>query len=453
MSRRLAVSLLVLFLCVVCFVGNATEKRAWTLAVYIAGDNNLDQFGVEDIRQMAQVGSNESLHIVTLIDRFRAPAQLKYVEKDNVIVLEELGEIDSGDYREFVKFVRFVKDNYPAHNYAIVIWNHGTGWRFLRRPVHRGIAYDYSSNNHITNEQLGIAMAQVKEIIGRKIEVFVMDACLMQMVEVIHAVKDTCKYVVASQELEPGEGAPYHDILAEVTCDMTPLEFANNWVYKFAKSFDGGSQGFDISTQSSIDTSKFDDLVNSLNGFAKAVMSGRYVRDVRAVLQRVQNFDYRENIDLVHFAQLLGTRLEHDSSLRRSADRVVEAAKAAITANATSGPSVDNANGIAIYLPANFILDAKYSELCFSQATLWDDMIVHLQRQAMIAAVVDDLRNGSLATMRTFTEHVKSNSSDRRFVRFVLRELNQKVYGQDDVLSPATSSEFDALFEQIKSLI
>ncbi|MBP5469364.1 MAG: hypothetical protein J6Z11_08980, partial [Candidatus Riflebacteria bacterium] len=66
--------------------------KEWTFAVFLNCDNNLDRFGVEDQEEMARVGSNENLNIVTLIDRERGPAQINYIEKDNIKKIKDMGE-------------------------------------------------------------------------------------------------------------------------------------------------------------------------------------------------------------------------------------------------------------------------------------------------------------------------------------------------------------------------
>ncbi len=103
--------------------------KDWTIAVFLNADNNLDRYGMEDQKEMAKVGSNDFMNIVTLIDREKGPAQINYIEKDNIKKIKDLGELDMGDYKEFIKFVKFIKANYPAKHYSFTFWNHGSGWR------------------------------------------------------------------------------------------------------------------------------------------------------------------------------------------------------------------------------------------------------------------------------------------------------------------------------------
>jgi len=160
----------------------SAQVKDWTVAVFLNADNNLDPFGVEDQEEMSRVGSNANLNIVTLIDRERGPAQINYIEKNNIVKIKDMGELDMGNYNEFVKFARFIKENYPAKHYSFSIWNHGSGWKNKNvNAIFRGISYDDSSNNHITNAQLTNATAEIAKVLGQKIDILNMDACLMQM--------------------------------------------------------------------------------------------------------------------------------------------------------------------------------------------------------------------------------------------------------------------------------
>ncbi|HNV71360.1 MAG TPA: clostripain-related cysteine peptidase, partial [Candidatus Ozemobacteraceae bacterium] len=182
--------------------------KEWTFAVFLNADNNLDPFGVEDQVEMSKIGSSNWLNIVTLIDRERGPAQWNYIEKGKVTKVKDMGELDMGDYKQFIDFVKFVKTNFPAKKYMIGIWNHGSGWKAAGKIV-RGVSYDDSTGNHITTNQLVGALGEAKKILGKNIDILNFDCCLMQMAEVVYACKDSCDYIVASEETEPGKGTPY----------------------------------------------------------------------------------------------------------------------------------------------------------------------------------------------------------------------------------------------------
>ena len=284
----------------------APKMKDWTVAIFLNCDNNLDPFGVEDQEEMARIGSNDHLNIVTLIDRERGGAQINYIEKNKINKIKDMGELDMGDYTELVKFTKYVKENYPAKHYSIGIWNHGSGWKAKNESsVVRGISYDDSSNNHITTNELTIAVNEMSKVLGQKVDIINMDACLMGMVEVAHAIKDDVDYFIGSEEVEPGAGAPYDDVLRGLKAGMAPKDFASHWIDAFAASYHNGSQGRDDSTQSAIDLSKINALDDALNGLAKALMSSKCADKVNAAIGKTQKFEYPENIDLIHFCKNL----------------------------------------------------------------------------------------------------------------------------------------------------
>lgn len=455
MKRVSSITLAVLLLLTAVSADAAAAKpkkavaKEWTVAVFLNADNNLDPFGMEDQKEMSKIGSNDYMNVVTLIDRERGPAQVNYIEKGKVTKVKDMGELDMGDYKEFVKFAKYIKANYPAKHYSFTLWNHGSGWKNKNEnAVFRGISYDDSSNNHITNNQLTTALEQVSEALGQKVDVLNFDACLMQMVEVAYAVRNHVNFMVASEELEPGKGAPYDDILRGVKSGMTPKEFAMNWANAFGKSYNGGSQGTDDSTQSAIDLSKFSAVVDSLNGLAKTAMSGKYADIFKKALLRVQKYDFPENIDLIHFLELLKPMAASDNSLKTAVDKAIAASKELIVANKTTGSPLKNSKGIAIYLPSSFRIEQKYATLDFSKDTMWDDMILALAKREVIDNLVKEVKSGNLSEMKKFVTAAKKSPKNDLY-RMALRELNY-VSSTERSVPKASQEEFNKLLEALK---
>ena len=435
-----------------------TAKKAvvkdWTFAVFLNADNNLDRFGVEDQEEMARVGSNENINVVTLIDRERGPAQINYIEKGKIKKIKDMGELDMGDYKELVKFCKFIKENYPAKHYMIGIWNHGSGWKAKTdKSVVRGVSYDDSSNNHITTNELTIATKLCAEALGQKIDIINMDCCLMGMVEVAYAIKDHCNYFVGSEEVEAGKGTPYDDVLKGWKPSMSSKELASHWVDAYAKSYQGGSQGRDDSTQSAIDLSKIDALVDALNGFSKAIMSGNYAEKVMSAVEKTVKFEYPENIDLLHFMKNFKPLVTGDSSVTTAISKVEAAAKAAIINNKTTARMASynrykDAEGIAIYLPQRLTVESKYLDLGFSKNSMWDDMLLTLRSQRDVKVAVDGACKGDFKGIKSAISEAKKNPRSQ-YARMLVRELNYVAYTEKKI--PAKDqAEFDRLFKNLK---
>lgn len=434
----------------------APKMKDWTVAVFLNADNNLDPFGVEDQEEMARVGSSEFLNIVTLIDRENGPAQINYIEKNKIKKIKDMGELDMGDYKELVKFCKFIKENYPAKHYSIGLWNHGSGWKAKTdKSVVRGISYDDSSNNHITTNELTIATKLCSEALGQKIDIVNMDACLMGMAEVAHAIKDNCNYLIASEEVEPGKGAPYDDVLSGLKAGMSPRDFASHWIDAFAKSYKNGSQGRDDSTQSAMDLSKINALNIALDGFAKAVMSGKYADKVQQAVAKTVKFEYPENIDLVHFVKNFKALCGGDTSINTACDKVIAAATAVVvnnkTTSRTSNNRYKNCNGIAIYLPGRFGVESKYLDLGFAKDTMWDDMILSLRTQRACLDTVASAKKGDFKGVKSAISEAKKNPRSQ-YARALLRDLNTAAYVEKSI--PAKDqAEFDRLFNNLKSAL
>ena len=210
-------------------------EKEWTFMVYLNADNDLESAGIKDINEMEKIGSGDKINIIVQCDR--SPeydesngnwigARRFYIQKDddfskiNSKEIANLGEsVDMGDPAVLTDFIKWGVKNYPAKKYALVIWNHGSGWKFQNArfsPV-KGISYDESSGNHLDNFKLTAALAEgVKLNGGKKFDIIIMDACLMAMVEIAYQIKDSAKVYIASEEVAPADGMPYDSILAKL---------------------------------------------------------------------------------------------------------------------------------------------------------------------------------------------------------------------------------------------
>lgn len=424
-------------------VSAAPAPKEWTLAVFLNADNNLDPFGVEDQLEMSRVGSNDWFNIVTMIDREKGPACINYIEKDKITKVKDLGEVDMGDYRQMVNFMKYVAANYPAKKYIFTIWNHGSGWKAGDpNKIFRGISYDDSSNNHITNAQLGEALNQMKAVIGHRIDILNMDACLMQMAEVVHACKDSVSYIVASEETEPGKGTPYDDVFKFLAKTSTPESFGKQWVKAFVGSYSGGSQGYDDCTQSAIKVAEFGKVLDATNGFCKAIMSGKFSQQFRQVMFKVQAYAEPENIDLLHLVELIKQSIP-ETGVQTACDKLLQAGKNCIIANGSSGSGLKNSKGLAIYLPSNFLVDTRYKALGWAKDTLWDEMITELKKKETAASLADGLIAGNVDPLRAFANNAAQMPVE--IVREVVAELNYQLFVERSVPEKVMAEASDLL--------
>ncbi|HOY67683.1 MAG TPA: clostripain-related cysteine peptidase [Candidatus Ozemobacteraceae bacterium] len=439
----LAVALFVAF-CVAPASAAPRAEKEWTWMVFLNADNNLDSFGVQDQDEMAKVGSNDWLNIVSLIDREKGPATLNYIEKGKVTPVKDMGELDMGDYKLLTQFVKDMAAQYPAKHYALIVWNHGSGWK--NKPgdnIMKGISYDDSTGNHITTNQLTLVTSEIKKALGRNLDIFSFDACLMQMAEVAYAMKGDVDYIVASEETEPGAGYPYDGILATLKKDMTPAEFCKTWVAAYTASYNNGSQGSSASTQSALDMSKFDAMIDAINGFAKASIAGSYGAQFKDALAKVQKFYYRTNIDLPHLVSLLKTTIK-DEAFLTAANKLEVAMADAILANGTNGSTMKNAKGLAVFFPnTSYSFSSDYLALDYAKNTLWDEMVQDFYKKTTAPKIVADLQNGDISSMMEYVRTANANN----------REVSADLIGKVNFAIFAENATTASVQELVKNLV
>ncbi|HNV69085.1 MAG TPA: clostripain-related cysteine peptidase [Candidatus Ozemobacteraceae bacterium] len=470
----------VLLLLTVASLGWAEAPRVekeWSFLVFINADNNLDEYGVLDLEEMARVGSNDRVNIVTLIDRLQAPATMNYIEKGKITPISEPVELDMGDYRELVNFVGVAVERYPARNYCLIVWNHGAGWK-QKGAALKGISYDDQSGNHITTEQLGIALREVNGLLGRPIDLFCMDACLMQMLEVAWEIRRSCRYLVASEETIPGDGFPYEQVLKALKPGIGPREFGAEIVreYKLCYSQDVSDGGvWDVTnrprrervvkktTLSLLDCARLDDLKTAVDGFAETLMAVDQAQNVAAALKETHSFTYSTNVDLWHLVDLVMAKVP-SSMVKNAGQKVKDEFKNVVLANGVTGdndqtwpePDTDDlrrgrfpidAHGLAIYFPDKKASFAQnYLDLTYARESRWDEFLHDHYLKLAAREALDGLSRGTVDQLRQYVADARP--ADRETHRTLLRQANFTLFCEG-LLSPAVRYQATGLLKQL----
>ena len=370
------------------------KAKEWTIMVFVNGKNNLEQFALKDMNEMEMVGSSANVNIVVETGRIDGydtsngdwKGTRRYlIKKDNDTatvtspVVQDLGKTDMGDYKSVIAFGKWAKATYPAKKTMLIIWNHGAGWIKSSKAAggNKGISYDDETNNHINTPQMA---AILKEIGG--VDVYGSDACLMQMAEVIYEVKDYVKFIVGSEETEPGDGYTYNDLLAPLAANaaMTPEAFAKVAVEAYANHYKAQNEG---STQSYIRSSAIPGFLNAVNEFASAITTAGEKALAKKAMDAAQAYAYPENKDLYHFAQLVIAETKNAAVKEKGTALMTYIEKTLVGHNRTTNgkgsywaPPADysNSHGVAIYLPPSASAEG-YDVLQWSKYSNWDEFI------------------------------------------------------------------------------
>jgi Clostripain family len=431
-------------------------NRRWTLMVYMAGDNGkvfdqlqggktlmapMEDQGWQDIQEMEAVGSTAEVAVLvqfdTLSDRehtYRIYIPAKGEKRE----IQNIPEQNTGNPDSLRDFIIWGTENYPAENYAVILWNHGTGWkkddiyafarsrgveiqasqdevrsltRNNRRLSHafflssitevlqlededsRAIAFDDSSLDFLDNAKLQQAFREAEEKTGKKVSLIGMDACLMSMVEVAYQLRANADYMVASQEVEPLSGYPYTAILENLTAnaEMTPEALAKLIVLEYGRYYGGESRGSTSQvTQSATNLVVVEKLAEALGKLADVLRRSLSEEDIYTenalyhAQRKAVRFKDNDFVDLYDFLRLLRDKYAGDSDeLIQVIDdandlMVMEIEPQLILANVGLGLRFERIKGLSIYSPVRGY--SQFYENSDFASCGWGDFLQYLNQ-------------------------------------------------------------------------
>ncbi len=369
--------------------GPGPARASWTIMVFMAADNDLERFALQDLAEMERVALPGSVNLVALVDRSPwyvagpndfTDTRIGRVRPDGDPrtvgqVLVSIGERNTGDPATLTEFLDWAHATFPAERYGLVLWNHGGGLE--------GVAWDQSSRgDRLTLDELRTAIERsaidVLDLLG-------FDACLMAMAEVASELRDLARVMVASQDLEPGPGWAYDRWLPALVADpaVDPARLGQAIVSSYAAAYPGAK---DI-TLSALDLAAVLRLEAALAGFTRAVERFAEPDELAAIARaaldarpfpRDASYPYR---DLDGFLRAVEQRVEDpaiDAAARGARDALREVV---IAVDGT----VARAQGLSVHLPGPQGWGWPGYEpgaLAFLERTGWDGLLDRLDTVA-----------------------------------------------------------------------
>jgi len=197
------------------------KKARRTVIAYIVAENSLDSFIGEDLREMLSAKDSIPLdcNFVVYLDNTSMPTLYTYSTAGKTLI-KTYPEQDSCDSLTFRNTLAEIIEAYPAEEYALIMWSHGSGWipcpkTSSAKGPRKTIGVD-SNNNTTSNTgtELEIpVMRRMLEDLNVHWNYIFFDACFMQGVEVDYELRNLCDYIIASPAEIPGEGAPYNLVM------------------------------------------------------------------------------------------------------------------------------------------------------------------------------------------------------------------------------------------------
>ncbi len=347
--------------------GDTSGNANWTYMVYIAGDNNLSSAAVGDINEMEQVGSNNDVNIVVQVEFSRqySPDINNYntlrgrITRDSnqsqiSSQFEDTGNQNMGDGQTLTDFIVWAAANYPADHYALVLWDHGAGWKISRNTggITRGALQDATSDSFMSLPDIAAAVNNS----GIHLDLINFDACLMAMYEVAYEFNGLADYMVFAEEVEPGEGDPYDTILQALvnSPNMSASNLAQTITSRF-KAFYQAEARTEV-TKSAVDMAYTATLHTELGELVQLMNTNVATErpNIQSARDASVNYEYPENHDLGDFLEKLANESSNNDIITKTAE-IRSTLSTMVISNDIYSPdasdSILDSTGLAIFLP------------------------------------------------------------------------------------------------------
>ncbi len=140
----------------------------------------------------------------------------RFEYKDGVFrEVENMPLQDSCDPNTLADFMKYCDENYPSDHRMLVLWDHGAG------AFGYGVDDIYGSTMTLKDIESAFAANYKEDAANPHYDIIGFDACLMGSTEVAHSLYGYGKYLLGSEEVEPGDGWDHGKYLQAMTDDPT----------------------------------------------------------------------------------------------------------------------------------------------------------------------------------------------------------------------------------------
>lgn len=275
-------------LTIVCFIaislGSAAYgseiKRDFVLLIYMNGSNleSKHQLATKDISEMLRsmspnddfaalllMGGTKTWHLDGIVPQNISSDSItcSKITRNGFQKLASSEGKSIGNPSTLTEFVDYGMREFPAERYGLIFWNHGAG-------SVTGFGYDelYPDNTSLSLVEIHSGLQNARGG-ARRFAFIGFDACLMATLETASAIAPFADYMVASQELEPGEGWNYERVFGFLSRNPKAQgdEICREIVSSFVDYYN--SKEPEQATLSAVDLSKISDLMENIGKLSK----------------------------------------------------------------------------------------------------------------------------------------------------------------------------------------
>ena len=367
-----------------------------TLVVYMAADNDLESYAIQNLKAMEHADFNK-MNVLVLLDRSEGfdetngdwtdtrLFELTHDSSDSNLILSKriscppLGlsnkvetELDMGNPSVLWNLLNFARNNYEAEKLALIIWGHGSGWRYssLSTDIYeksnspgevRAVAIDDRSGSYMSVHDLGRALRnQGLSVIG-------FDTCFGGVFENVYELKNHSEYTVASPGVTPSSGWNYKALLEDLSNS-----------YFSAKEIAEIMADASLVNTTIFNNSKLYSLMNDIEDFSKAlaaiIKSSAIRNNVYSKLSAGKSYCYTQypcDLYLDIYSMAEAYKSNSDSNLATAAKKLQKSVNAAAkTENAVNAeigihfiPKISSTS-TAVSHSVDYIKDVDNADQC-----------------------------------------------------------------------------------------
>lgn len=407
-----------------CSIPSADSETSvpaeWNYLIYMAADNNLERFAIDNLIDMKKVGSTAGVNVLVLLDRspgydkrygnwsdtrlLRISRNTDFTSFDHDQVAS-YGELDMTRLDNLENFLLYAHKNYKAKKTALVLWSHGTGvypegvftdeTPFASMTLPRAVIHDYSTgydySDAIFIQDLEETLRLVHAQTGTRLDILQFDSCLMQMNEVVWQLAEVVDVFVGSEPDMPGQGPDYEKVLQFITSndESTAESLAESLVDVYYERYKNSIVG----TGYSAFTTKvmWQEYKTSFAAWENALLDAESEEITVLRQAREQMLAYQENYpeyaDLFYYLKAMAASQALSESLKTPTQRMIAVLEKSILTNRATNDFDGNLYGLGINFPYTKEQWNLYREnektsnlerLKFLQDTRWQEFLARI---------------------------------------------------------------------------
>ena len=340
----------------------------WTIMLYLNGSNLESDAGeaTTNLISILSVSLPENVHIIIYTGGTREwqndvissqQNQIWEIDNGELVLLDSMDAVSIGESATLAGFLSYGQQLYPNTRRALFMWNHGAG-----SIAGFGVDELFNEDQLFLSE---IDDAFASSFDGQKYDLVGFDACLMASVETAAILEPYAKYMVASEESEPGGGWGYEYMLGSLASDpsMNGLDFGIAITDGYYDKY-SSTEWESMTTCSVIDLSLIPAVETALGNFASQlttdIRNPQTLSAVASARQRSEKYGEAPEsvpfdlVDLYNFVEL-----QYDLSPALS-DELMAAIENAVVYE-VSGSQRIYSYGLSVYFPFSAV---EYFPFC-----------------------------------------------------------------------------------------